>query len=89
MDELEQKHPKLHEIPAVLKTLVLKSRTFIFISAAVACQSFLISGGVAFNAKMALFQYRLTASQAGIYYGIASCMGATLGNVAGMVLSIV
>ena len=55
------------------------------LSAAVSVQSFLITGGTAFNAKIALFQYRMTTSEVSIYYGLSSGLGAICGNTAGMI----
>ena len=91
MDEEDgdEHNPTAKEMRSVLKTLILKNPTFVLISTAVSVQSFLISGGTAFNAKIALFQYRLTASEVSVYYGLSSGVGAIMGNTAGIIAIIV
>jgi len=88
MDEEDgdEHNPTAKEILSILKTLILKNPVFVLISTAVSVQSFLISGGTAFNAKIALFQYRLTASEVSVYYGLSTGLGAIIGNTAGSIL---
>ena len=85
----DEHNPTAKEILSVLKTLILKNPVFVLISTAVSVQSFLISGGTAFNAKIALFQYRLTASEVSVYYGLSTGLGAIIGNTAGIIAIIV
>ena len=83
--DAREHNPTAKELASVLKKLIIENPTFVFISAAVSVQTFLISGATAFNAKIALFQYQLTASQVSIYYGLSSGLGAIFGNTAGII----
>ena len=85
-EDAKQHNPTGKELVSVLKKLTIENPTFVLVSVAVAVQSFLISGTVAFNAKIALFQFQLTASEVSIYYGLSSGLGAICGNTAGIVL---
>ena len=76
-------HPSIKEIPSVLKRLILKCPTFVLLSIALSIKSFVITGSSAFGAKIALFQFQLTASEVSTYLALSAGTGAILGNLSG------
>lgn len=73
----------LKELPRVLKSLLLENPTYLCLCISISLTSFGVSGSTAFSAKMALFQFRLTASQVSLYFAGFVVTGAVLGNLAG------
>ena len=83
-DEKEQEeHPAFKDIPLALKKLTIENPTFVFISIALSIQFFVISASTAFNPKISLFQFRLTAAQASVFFALSAGTGCFLGNLAG------
>ena len=81
--EEQEEHPTFKDIPRALKKLTMENPTFVFISIALSIQFFVISAATAFNPKISLFQFRLTAAQASIYFALSAGTGCFFGNLAG------